>query len=158
MFLGGRCSGCNRACAIARCSLDHGQPEYCYECTHYPCERYRHIDEFDCFITHRRQKSDLEKAKTTGIESYHLELREKMDLLNTLLSRYNDGRRKSFYCVAVNLLELADLKEALLQIEANTDLAQLPDREKSAYVVGVFQKIAKKRSLELKLRRKKRPP
>ena len=81
-----------------------------------------------------------------------------MDLLNTLLSRYNDGRRKSFYCVAVNLLELADLIEALLQIEANTDLAQLPDREKSAYVVGVFQKIAKKRSLELKLRRKKRPP
>ncbi len=64
--LGGHCGGCgngNRACAVARCSLEQERPiEYCYECRRYPCERYRHIDEFDSFLTHRRQKADAEKV------------------------------------------------------------------------------------------------
>lgn len=66
MFIGKYCGGCgngNQSCKIARCSLEHGAPEYCYECECYPCEKYEHVDEFDSFITHRRQKADLEKAK-----------------------------------------------------------------------------------------------
>ena len=70
----------------------------------YPCEKYQQIDEYDSFITHRRQKADLEKAMSIGIEQYNLEQQEKTQILSYLLSNYNDGRRKSFFCVAVNLL------------------------------------------------------
>ena len=80
MFLGSYCGGCgngNQSCRIARCSLAHGGIEYCYECGSYPCEQYRHIDEYDSFITHQRQKSDLERAQHVGIERYHLEQRER---------------------------------------------------------------------------------
>ena len=43
MLLGNHCGGCgngNQSCKIARCSLEHGKIEYCYECKQYPCEKY----------------------------------------------------------------------------------------------------------------------
>lgn len=158
MLLGNHCGGCgngNQSCKIAKCSLEHGKIEYCYECKHYPCEKYQHIDEYDSFITHRRQKSDLEKAQRIGIEQYNLEQQEKIQILSHLLSNYNDGRRKNFFCVAVNLLELSEVQEAINQLQANNGLSSLPIKEQCSYVADVFQKIADRRNIKLKLIKKK---
>lgn len=158
MLLGNHCGGCgngNQSCRIARCSLEHGTVEYCFECEQYPCETYQRIDEYDSFITHRRQKADLERARSIGIEQYNLEQREKIQILSHLLSHYNDGRRKNFFCVAVNLLELSEIREAIKQIEANDELSSLPLKAQSLFVVDVFQKIADKRNIKLKLIKKK---
>ena len=157
MFLGNHCGGCgngNQSCKIARCSVEHGGIEYCFECSEYLCETYQHIDEFDSFITHRRQKSDLEKAQAIGIEQYNLEQKEKMGILAYLLSHYNDGRRKNFYCVAVNLLELSELREVMKQIKEKKELSSLSSKEQILYVVDMFQKIADVRNIKLKLSKK----
>lgn len=158
MHLGKYCGGCgvdNQSCTIARCSLEHGKIEYCSECTYYPCDKYQHIEEFDSFITHKRQKTDLEKAKRIGIDAYNCEQKEKMKILDCLLSDYNDGRRKTFFCVAVNLLELSELQEVMRQIECNNDLPFVDVKERSKIVVELFQKVAEKRNVTLKLRKKK---
>lgn len=158
MFLGGNCGGCgsgNQSCGIARCSLEHGKPEYCYECGEYPCQKYEQIDAYDSFITHQRQKSDLEKAQRIGIERYNQEQEEKAEILTFLLSNYNDGRRKSFFCTAVNLLELPDLREALRQIRENRELDLRSLKERSSIVVQILQRIADERGVVLKLKRKK---
>lgn len=157
MLLGNHCGGCgngNQSCKIAKCSLEHRKIEYCFECGQYPCEKYQHIDEYDSFITHRRQKVDLEKAQKIGIEQYNLEQQEKAQILAFLLSHYNDGRRKNFFCVAVNLLELAELQEALKQIQSNDELSALPFTAQCLYVAEVFQKIADRRNIELRLNKK----
>ena len=52
----GRCGNGNRSCKIAKCSLEHGKIEYCYECENYPCEKYQNIDKYDSFITKGRRK------------------------------------------------------------------------------------------------------
>lgn len=65
MRLGNYCGGCgngNQSCGIAKCSLEHGKIEYCYECKQYPCEKYQHIDDYDSFITYKR-KSRFRKSK-----------------------------------------------------------------------------------------------
>lgn len=158
MLLGNYCGGCgngNQSCKIARCSLEHGKIEYCYECRQYPCEKYQHIDEYDLFITCRRRKADLERAQSIGIERYNLEQQEKVQILSYLLSNYNDGRRKNFFCVAVNLLELSEIQEAIKQIQSNGELSALPFREQCLYVVEAFQKIADRRNIKLKLIKKK---
>ena len=158
MFLGTHCGGCgngNQSCKIAKCSIEQGKIEYCFECKHYPCEKYQHIDEYDSFITHRRQKSDLEKAQRIGIEQYNLEQREKAQILNYLLSNYNDGRRKNFFCVAVNLFELSELREAINEIRANDEFTSWPIKAQCTYVADVFQKIADRRNIEFKLIKKK---
>lgn len=107
MFLGQHCGGCgngNQSCKIAGCSLEHGKIQYCYECEQYPCEKYQHMDEYDIFITSRRRTADLERAQSIGIEQYNLEQQEK------------------FFCVAVNLLGLSEIQEAIKQIDSNDEL------------------------------------
>lgn len=158
MLLGNHCGGCgngNQSCKIAKCSLAHGKIEYCFQCQEYPCEIYQNIDEYDSFITHRRRKADLERAQSIGIAQYNLEQQEKTQILSFLLSNYNDGRRKSFFCVAVNLLELSELREGIKQIQANEELSALPFKVQCQYVAEVFQKIADRRNIKLKLIRKK---
>ncbi len=78
-----------------------------------------------------------------------------MQILSHLLSNYNDGRRKSFFCVAVNLLELSELREAMEQIQSNDEISSLPLKEQCLSVAEVFQKLAARRNIELKLIKKK---
>lgn len=158
MRLLGHCGGCgngNQSCKIARCSLEQGGIEYCYECTRYPCDKYCHMEEYDSFITHRNRMSDLKKAQDEGIDEYDREQEEKVRILNYLLSNYNDGRRKNFYCVAVNLMELSEIREALDRIKENVQPDLLSEKEKCQYAADVFKEIAGRRNLELKLHKKK---
>lgn len=103
MRLGGHCPGCgggagNQPCAIARCSREHGNVEYCFECGEYPCGKYEGITEYDSFITHRNQLCDLDRAGRIGINAYQAELNKKMQILELLLDSYNDGRKKTLFC------------------------------------------------------------
>ena len=118
MNLNQYCPGCgggegNQFCSIAKCSLQHGMVEYCFQCENYFCEKYDNIDEFDSFITHQHRKQDTEKCKKLGIRLYSAEQQRKKVLLNHLLNAYNDGRKKTLFCVAVNLLELEDLENII---------------------------------------------
>ena len=88
MNLAGHCSGCgvdNQSCKIAKCSIEHGKIEYCFQCTSFPCDKYAHIDDFDSFITHHNQMNDMEKASQIGIPAYNAEQEEKRKLLDFLL-------------------------------------------------------------------------
>ncbi len=79
---------------------------------------------------------------------------EKIKILDILLSGYNDGRKKTLFCVAVNLLNLQELKEALREIESKPDMETLTLKEKSAFAAGLLQEIASRRKVDLKLHRK----
>lgn len=160
MFLSKHCPGCgggegNQSCKIARCSLEHGGVEYCFQCDEYPCSKYDHIEDYDVFITGRNQKRDMEKAHQIGIEAYNAEQAEKAGILDTLLSRYNDGRKKTMFCVAVNLLELWELREVLIQIEGNPEMEILSPKEQSTFVAKLLQDAADRNGFDLKLHKKK---
>jgi vacuolar-type H+-ATPase subunit I/STV1 len=159
MKLDNYCPGCgggagNQSCVIAKCSLQHGAIEYCYLCSEYPCEKYKGIDEFDSFITHRNQLKDMKKAQRIGIEQYNLELKEKARILKHLLTNYNDGRRKSFFTIAVNLLDLHDLKNIIEQINSKAAYESLTLKEKANVAVIVFQTVAEQKNIVLKLNKK----
>ena len=73
-------------------------------------------------------------------------------LLRTLLEGYNDGRKKTLYCLAVNLLEVDEVKGALQRVE---EAGSLPDKERAARMAEELHKIAEQKGIELKLRRRK---
>lgn len=155
MELGGHCGGCgfgNQSCSIARCSLGHGGVEYCIQCPEYPCQRYENMEARDFFITHLHQTSDLEKLRQVGSERYAAEQMEKRDILERLLARYNDGRKKTLFCLAVNLLELDDLRAILEAADRGT--GELSIKEKAAYVANLLQECAAEQGIVLKLRKK----
>lgn len=152
MQIGGHCGGCgngSQSCPIARCSMEHGAPEHCFQCPDFPCERYDGIDERDSFITHRNQLRDIEKAKEIGGAAYGEEQRRKRALLDRLLAEYNDGRRKTLYCVAVNLLEVEDIEEALRTCDAS--LGGTSVKERAAGMAVELKRIAARREVELRL-------
>ena len=48
MNLNQYCPGCgggegNQSCSIAKCSIQHGNVEYCFQCENYPCKKYDNI-------------------------------------------------------------------------------------------------------------------
>jgi len=152
-----KCPGCGGenfskkhcSCSILPCIQRKGF-EYCFLCDEFPCKKYDKWEK-DSFITHQNMMKDFKKAKTNGITVYKKELNEKIKILEVLLANYNDGRRKSFFCIAVNLLELSDVKSVLKQIKKETRADGLTIKEKSMIAVGLFEAIAKERNIVLKL-------
>lgn len=157
MKMDGYCPGCgggagNQSCKIAKCSLVH-HVDYCSQCEEFPCEKYGE-NEYDIFITHQNQEKDLKRAEEIGISEYHREQEEKLEILKFLLQHYNDGRRKNFFCVAVNLLELDEVRRIISQIKENTEKEELTLKEKAACAAALFQEAGKAKGMELKLRKK----
>lgn len=157
MHLGGWCPGCgggpgNQPCAVARCSREHGGIEYCCFCGEYPCERLAAGNAYDTFISHRNRQQDLERFCKIGQDAYRAELDEKAAILEKLLDIYNDGRHKGFFCSAVNLLPLPDLREIM------QGLAKQPERgsakERAAAAAVLLQTAADRQGISLKLRKK----
>lgn len=95
----------------------------------------------------------MKRAKTLGIDAYRKGLNEKVFILETLLADYDDGRRKGFFCLAVNLLELQDVRYVMEQISSQTQPEQSV-KDKATMAVQLFQIKAEQRNLTLKLRKK----
>ena len=93
------------------------------------------------------QKADLEKMQKIGEEAYNAEQVEKRNILDRLLAEYNDGRKKTLFCLAVNLLPLEDLRTVFA--DGDMDLS-IKDRAKL-----MEKRLKEKSSVELKLRKKK---
>lgn len=157
-----KCTGCagerfsavHPPCGVLSCCQRKGI-EYCYLCKEYPCKKYDGADLSDSFITHKNQLCDLEKAKRIGMERYETELNEKVQMLKDLLKNYDDGRRKSFYCVAVNLLDLQDVKSVMGQV-VNEITSEMPLKIKAAAVVRLFGEMAEIRGVSLQLRKREK--
>ena len=163
-----KCPGCGGegfyevrpSCGVLSCCRRR-TIEYCYECEEYPCKKYDDAGVRDSFITHRNRLKDFEKIKNHGLAAYQSELDQKVQILRELLENYNDGRRKSFFCIAVNLLELEDIKEVMTNLRRGDPCGRpsnpcgrpsiLTIKEKSHIAVQLFQDAAEKRNVELKL-------
>ena len=155
-----RCPGCagvgfsevHCSCSMLGCCERKGI-EYCFLCEEYPCPKYEGVDLSDSFITHKKQFRDLDKAKEIGMEAYAEELNAKVEILEELLNNYDDGRRKSFFCLAVNLLELADVQAVMARLGSEIEPGA-PLKEKAAAAARLFQALAEERGTLLKLRKK----
>lgn len=153
-----RCPGCGAedfsqkhpSCGILSCCRRHGV-EFCGLCGEYPCARYDGVAQYDSFITHRNQMKNFEKIKEIGFETYRAELNRKVTLLNELLNHFDDGKRKSYFCLAVNLLEPEDTELVMSRLAAAGQAVTL--KEKAMTAVGLFEEIANKRGITLKLRK-----
>ena len=132
--LKGNCKGCFKdsscaaVCQMAPCSVRHGNLQYCFECPEYPCKHYDGFDSYDTLVLHRNQRKDMQRAKEIGIEAYRAEQQKKVELLNKLLETYDDGNKQVFYCTAVNLLSIDDMKAIIDKADRETADMELSER------------------------------
>lgn len=97
----------------------------------------------------------MERQQKIGAEAYRAEQEEKIHILDWLLKNCNDGRKKTFYCLAVNLLGLEEIKKVTEQAKSDEKFQEMPIKEKAACMAGQFQKAADRQGILLKLRKKK---
>ena len=152
-----RCPGCggkdfsqkHPSCGVISCSKRNGRIEYCFECKQYPCLRYTKENEKDSFITYRDVTKNLNKAKE-DIDGYLKNLEEKEQLLSFLLEKYDNGRLKNFYCIAVNLLKVEDINDVV-------EMAEKEVIHKNENMIKVIKEgieaMAKARGIEIRLRK-----
>lgn len=155
-----KCPGCSGAgfltkhpaCGILSCA-QRKEAEFCFQCADYPCKKYIGADESDSFITHLHQLSDMQKVNALGVIGYMHELNEKVELLEQFIANYDDGRRKSLFCLAVNLLGIEEVRRVLerLTFELGPDM---PIKEKAAMAAALFNETAENQGVILKLRKK----
>jgi hypothetical protein len=140
-------------CGVNSCARRHGGVEYCYLCGEYPCKKYYDSENIkDSFITKQHQLADFQRVKEIGLAAYQAELEEKVGIVERLLADFDDGRRKSFFCLAVNLLELADVKDVMARLEAEIT----PDtalKGKATLAAGLFRQKADEQNILLELRK-----
>ena len=154
------CPGCgggegHQSCAKIRCAIERKIGEFCFECMEYPCEKYEGASETDSFMTYQNIFKDTEYAKTKGIDEYKSIIDRKKAVLDKLLENYNDGRRKSLFCTAVNLLDEESLYNAVLSIE-NQVKNDMPLKEKAAEAARIIKETAAEKGISLKLRKNKK--
>jgi hypothetical protein len=156
-----KCPGCggeafyerHPPCGVISCAGRHGGVEYCCLCEEYPCEKYYASEKIkDSFITKQRQLADFQKVKEIGLAAYQAELTEKVGILERLLAEFDDGRRKNLFCLAVNLLELADVKDVMARLGTEITPDATP-KEKAALTADMFRQKADERNVRLELRK-----
>ncbi len=162
LHLGGHCPGCgggegNQSCALARCGMAHGVA-YCTDCPLYPCDRYEGADEEDnSFISTMHRRQDLSRMAAVGETAYLEQLSERAEVYRALEARYNDGRRKTLFRQAVNLLPLEDVRALLPALEAEVR-ADEDVKSRAARAAACIAKRAEQQGISLKTRKKPAQP
>ena len=89
----------------------------------------------------------MEKMQRIGEDAYRAEQTEKRQILDRLLTEYNDSRKKTLFCLAVNLLPA----EELWDVFEDGDL-EIPLKDRARQME---KRLKERSSAELKLRKKK---
>ena len=146
-----RCPGCggegfeekHPPCGYITCCVKKRGLNMCAECAEFPCARFdKETGERDSFVLHRQIMSNQRLIAEIGIDGYIKRQRERISFLETALARYDDGRSKSFFCIAAALLSVESLKRALVLAENGEPLK------------AALNRFAATEGQELKLRRR----
>ena len=158
-----RCPGCygpdfsnkHPSCSIITCCVKKKSFETCGECEDFPCQKLKIWDLTDSFISHKKSLVNLREIKKIGLEKFMQQQKKRIDFLEFALNDYNEGRSKSFYCIASALLSISFLescKKTLKQKMSNENIRNI--KEKSKMLKDILNKGAKEEGVELKLRKK----
>lgn len=157
-----RCGGCKSpfrmgaGCPFITCAVKKKGIELCTDCTEgETCERWKRHREasktVDSFVCYQKLEDNIRSIKSYGIQAFEEEAERRNRLLVSILTGYDDGRSKSFYCIAATVFTIEELEQALAQAE--TSSAGMPVKEKAKVMRRTLEEIARERHYHLALRK-----
>jgi hypothetical protein len=157
-----RCGGCKSemrmavGCPFITCAVKRKGIEFCWECDESgSCERWSGHRDFgrtrDTFVCYAALEDNIASIRGSGLEAFIGEQSEREGLLVEMLDGFNEGRSKTFYCIAATVLDPSALRSA---IDSARESAGGRDvRERSKVLRAALDAIAAERSLRLALRK-----
>jgi hypothetical protein len=160
-----RCPGCKTdwrlggPCSILYCIAKKDDIEFCWQCPDCEtCEKWnRHREysrQYDSFISYYALEDNVAYQREHGAKAFEKRQAEKAKLLHELLDEFNEGRSKSYFCVAATMLEADELKSALKK--GRLESTGLEIKPKAKLMHTILDGIAEEQGITLKLR--KPPP
>ncbi len=165
-----RCPGCcgpdffnkHPSCSLITCCVKQRDLEVCAQCNEFPCSKFEgwteeSEDVYDSFVTHRKAMPNLHWINEHGIHAFIDQQGKRIKLLERMLQDFDDGRSKSYYCIAAALLPLADLETSLNIVEhniKNSNIGVGDSKSRAKILKESLDNIASKNGIDLKLRKK----
>ena len=157
-----RCGGCKTesrmgaGCPFITCALKKKGIEFCWDCKeHESCEKWaRHrkaSEKADSFKCYQKLEDDIAFVMKNGPGRFEKAQKIREDLLHAMLREFNEGRSKSYYCIAATVMETGELGAALAK--ARKYSVGLDSRERSRVLHSLLDEIAAQRNYHLKLRK-----
>ncbi len=143
-------------CSFITCAVKKKGVEFCWECTeNKTCEKWKKhreagkkSDSFKCYQTLERDISFIQKR---GISEFERIQKQRQHLLKEMLAYFNEGRSRSFYCIAATVLDVEELKEACTR--AQKESYGFDVRGKSKVLHSILADLAEKKGYRLTLRK-----
>jgi hypothetical protein len=149
-------------CAVKKKSLARQEPgsqlEVCAECSDFPCfkfkseEEYQQLAESPSYPSYRKVIPNFTFIKKHGIEKFIEQQQERIRLLKIMRENFDDGRSRSFFCRAANLLEITNVKSALDEAarKINSEKIKQNDIKTKAKILReILLAVASKEGIEL---------
>lgn len=157
-----RCLGCKSegrmavGCPFITCAIKKKGIEFCWDCKESKtCEKWKkHRDagkKGDSFKCYQKLEEDIVFIQKNGVAEFEKLQKIREKLLREMLQEFNEGRSKSYYCIASTVLKIEELKEAL--DKAKKESKGLDIKEKSKLLHSIFDEIATQKKYYLKLRK-----
>lgn len=157
-----RCGGCKSefrmrvGCSFIRCAVKEKGIEFCWDCEESAgCERWdKHREASkvgDSFVCYQKLEDNIRFIQEHGVDEFVKEQRIREKLLKEMLQEFNEGRSKTFYCIASTILELEELKTALCEAKKYVEGLNIKDKAKVLH--QILDNIAERKNYYLKLRK-----
>lgn len=157
-----RCLGCKSegrmavGCPFITCAIKKKGIEFCWDCEESKtCEKWRKrreagkkVDSFKCY---QKLEDDIAFIQKNGVAEFENLQKIREQLLREMLQEFNEGRSKSYYCIVSTVLEIKELKEALVKAKKNSKGLEIKEKSKSLH--SILDEIAMHKKYCLKLRK-----
>jgi hypothetical protein len=157
-----KCGGCKSeyrmgaACPFHNCAVKKKRIGFCGFCDeNNTCANWRKFREagqqHDSLLSYQRLEDNIAFIQKNGMEEFEKRQKAREKLLRAIIMEFNEGRSKTFYCIAATVLEIGELERALEEARAKSQ--GLDVRKKSEVMHSFLNGIAEDKNYLLKLRK-----
>lgn len=157
-----KCEGCKSGsriivgCTFINCAAKKKGIEFCWLCRENKiCEKWRKHRELgklhDSFVCYQKLEDSISFVQENGIAEFEKQQKSRERLLGEMLKEFNEGRSKSYYCIAATVLEIGDLEKSLA--EARKQTSELGPKEKARILHAILDRVADRKKCYLRLRK-----
>ena len=143
-------------CTFINCAVKKKGIEFCWLCPEDKiCEKWRKHREMgklhDSFVCYQKLEDNISFVQEHGIAEFEKLQKTRERLLSEMLKEFNEGRSKSYCCIAATVLEIEDLEKSLA--EARKQANGLEPKEKARTLHAILDRVANEKKCYLRLRK-----
>ncbi|MHB1346503.1 MAG: DUF3795 domain-containing protein [Candidatus Humimicrobiaceae bacterium] len=157
-----KCRGCKTEwrlggpCSILHCAVKRNI-EFCGYCEgNKTCEKWKKHREagrkYDSFKCYQKLEDDIKYIQKYSLDEFRKSQKVRENLLWEMLEKFNEGRSKSYYCIAATILKVNELEEAITEAKSKSEGLDIKEKAKLLHLF--LDNIAQKNNYYLKLRKK----